>query len=203
LTEGVVERFGSLIGLGGDAERMAGERRWSASEFEGVFLEYYGRVVGVLHRFLGDRTRSEELANDVFWRLYQQPLRPEPDGNIGGWLYRTATNLGIDALRSSARRERYEQAAGRELAAGSDPNPLDDVLRSEQCQRVRAVLAALKPGQAQALALRSSGCSYNDLAEALGVKRGSVGTMLIRAEAEFKKRYLEMYGSGQELGFGS
>ncbi|HEV2176376.1 MAG TPA: sigma-70 family RNA polymerase sigma factor [Terriglobia bacterium] len=203
MIDGVAERPSSLVVPRREAERVVGERNWSASDFEGVFLEYYGRIVSVLHRLLGDRTRSEELANDVFWRLYQQPLRPEPDGNVGGWLYRAATNLGIDALRANARRQRYEQAAGREMATGSDPDPLDDVLRAEQCQRVRAVLAALKPGQAQVLALRSSGCSYNELAEALGVKRGSVGTMLIRAEAEFKKRYVEMYGSGQELGFGS
>lgn len=196
MIDGVAERFSSMAGARGEAERVAGERRWNASDFEGVFLEYYGRIVAILHRLLGDRTRSEELANDVFWRLYQQPLRPAADGNVGGWLYRTATNLGIDALRASARRYRYEQAAGREMAAGPDLDPLDDVLRAEQSQRVRAVLAALRPGQAQVLALRSSGCSYNELAEALGVKRGSVGTMLIRAEAEFKKRYVEMYGDG-------
>ncbi len=149
---------------------------------------------------MGDRGRAEELANDVFLKLYRYPLPPRPDGNLGGWLYRTATNLGIDALRAVARRQHYEQAAGHHaLQTGGAPNPLDEVLREERRSRVRTVLAALKPTQAQILILRSSGFSYNDLAESLGVQRGSVGTMLARAEMEFQRRYLEMYEAKEDL----
>ncbi len=78
-------------------------------------------------------------------------------------------------------------------------DPLDDVLRAEKRARVRATLASLKPSQAQVLILRASGFSYKELADTLGVKTGSVGTMLIRAEAEFRKCYLEMHGNEEEL----
>ena len=116
---------------------------------------------------------------------------PGPEGNVPGWLYRTATNLGIDAVRARAKRRHYEETSNR-MAALSTPSddPLSEILREEKRQRVRAALALLKPAQAQILVLRHSGFSYNELAGCLGVSRGSVGTMLMRAEAEFQKQYL-------------
>jgi DNA-directed RNA polymerase specialized sigma24 family protein len=71
--------------------------------FRVVFLQHHARIVAILERLLGDRSSADEVANDAFWRLYQQP-ELQIDGNVGGWLYRTATNLGIDAPRASGRR---------------------------------------------------------------------------------------------------
>jgi len=172
---------------------------WSEAEFEAVFLEHYGRIVGVLQRLLGERTRAEELANDVFWKLYRTPTVREVDGRVGGWLYRTATNLGIDALRASARRRKYEDAAARSQGGAGAASPLEDVVRAEQRQRVREVLAAIKPAQAQVLILRASGFSYKELADVLELKPGGIGTMLNRAQAEFRKVYLELHGAEEEL----
>ena len=171
--------------------------QWLETEFEAVFLEHYARIVSVLLRLLGDHTRAEELANDVFWKLYRLPLR-EVDGRVGGWLFRTATNLGIDALRSAARRRKYEDAAARSPQT-TPSNPLDDMVRAEQRRRVRAVLAAIKPAQAQILILRASGFSYKELAEVLEAKPSGIGTMLSRAQSEFRKVYLELHGLEEEL----
>jgi RNA polymerase sigma factor (sigma-70 family) len=172
---------------------------WSEAEFEAVFLEHYGRIVGVLQRLLGERTRAEELTNDVFLKLYRTPGVGEADGRVGGWLYRTATNLGIDALRASARRRKYEDAAARSQGGGAAASPLDDVVRAEQRRRVREVLAAIKPAQAQVLILRASGFSYKELGDVLELKPGGIGTMLSRAQAEFRKVYLELHGAEEEL----
>jgi len=138
------------------------------------------------------------VANDAFWRLYRQPAL-QIDGNVGGWLYRTATNLGIDALRASGRRTQYEGAAGRRMEASTATDPLDATLREEKCQRVRAVLGSIKPAQAQLLILRTSGLSYKELAEALDVKPSGIGTMLNRAEEEFRNRYLALHPNEEEL----
>jgi RNA polymerase sigma factor (sigma-70 family) len=183
-------------------EKQAGDARpyWSEASFRQIFLEHYASIVGVLHRLVGERTRAEELTLEAFWRLYHQLPLAEPDGNISGWLYRTATRLGIDSLRAATRREHYEQEAGRSLLQAYSPSdPLEEVLRAEKCSRVRAVLAALRPAQAQILILRASGFSYEELALVLGVKRGSVGTMLRRAEAEFRKRYIRRHGKEESV----
>jgi RNA polymerase sigma-70 factor, ECF subfamily len=178
--------------------RESSSEHWDEAEFRAVFLQHYARIVAVLIRLLGDLSHSEEVANDAFWRLYRQPAL-QVDGNVGGWLYRTATNLGIDALRASGRRRQYEEAAGSARGGGGDGGPLDDLLREEKCRRVRAVLASIKPTQAQLLILRSSGLSYKELAEALNVKMSGIGTMLNRAEEEFRNRYLALHPNEEEI----
>lgn len=179
--------------------RKSRSMQWSEAEFEALFLEYYSRIVGVLLRLLGERTRAEELANDVFWKLYRTPAVGEVDGRAGGWLYRTATNLGIDALRAAARRRKYEDAAARTQEGAAAASPLDDMVRAEQRRRVREVLAVIRPAQAQVLILRASGFSYKELADVLELKPGGIGTMLSRAQAEFRKAYVELHGKEEEL----
>lgn len=178
--------------------RERSSEHWDEADFRGVFLQHYSRIVAILVRLLGDRPRAEEIANDAFWRLYGQPAL-QVDGNIGGWLYRTASNLGIDALRTSDRRRQYEEAAAESKDEAENSSPLDDLLREEKCHRVRAVLSSIKPVQAQLLILRSSGLSYKELADALDVKMSSIGTMLNRAEEEFRNRYLARYANEEEL----
>jgi RNA polymerase sigma factor (sigma-70 family) len=178
--------------------RKSSSEHWEEAEFQAVFLAHYSRIVAILIRLLGDRSSAEEMANDAFWRLYRQPgLRV--DGNVSGWLYRTATNLGIDALRASARRRQYEEAAGGARDETKTSSPLEDLLREEKCNRVRAVLALIKPAQAQLLILRSSGLSYKELADALKLKMTSIGTLLNRAEEEFRNRYLVLHPNEEKL----
>jgi RNA polymerase sigma factor (sigma-70 family) len=194
------ETLNGRAALGAKVNLSSTESSWSEQVFRDAFLRHYARVMGILCGLVGNVARAEELTNDVFCRLYQQRIVPGPDGNIGGWLYRTATHLGIDALRAAARRKQYEQAAARFFAeSDAQSDPLREVLREETRQRVRGVLATLRPAQAQLLILRASGFSYKELADVLKVKAGSVGTMLIRAEAAFRKRYLRLHGTKEAL----
>ena len=178
--------------------RQSSSEHWEEADFRCVFLEHYERIVAILVRLLGDRSQAEELTNDAFWRLYRQP-RLQWNGNVGGWLYRTATNLGIDALRARFRRRENEKATERQFNGQSATGPLYDLLREEKRQRVRTVLALIKPIMAQLLILRASGLSYKELAEALDIKVSGVGTMLNRAEEEFRKRYLALHPHEEAL----
>jgi RNA polymerase sigma-70 factor, ECF subfamily len=167
----------------------------SREQFEATFLTHYSRILGILRRIVGDHGRAEDLASEVFLKLYRRPLAQDSDSNIGGWLYRTAMNLGIDALRATARRNSFEQAAARDTNHNKiAESGFDQVVRSERAQRVRAVLAEMKPIQAQLLLLRASGHSYKELSTALEMEPGSVGTLLVRAEAAFEQRYRELFG---------
>jgi RNA polymerase sigma-70 factor (ECF subfamily) len=169
------------------------------SQFEKFYLEHYGRVVGVLFRLTANRGDAEELANEVFVKLYRRQSLPSPGGNVAGWLHRTATNLGIDGLRKDSRRRRHENAAAHEAReAHLADGPLAAVLSGERRRRVREALAQLKPVQAQALILRASGFSYQEVADALDVKRVSVGTLLLRAEEAFRKTYRAIAGEEEE-----
>ncbi len=178
--------------------RESSSEHWDEAEFRAVFLQHYARIVAILVRLFGDVSHSEEVANDAFWRLYRQPAL-QVDGNIGGWLYRTAANLGIDALRAASRRRQYEEAAGGARDEDKNSSPLESLLREEKCLRVRAALSLVKPTQAQLLILRSSGLSYKELADVLNVKTSSIGTMLNRAEEEFRNHYLALHPNEEEV----
>jgi RNA polymerase sigma-70 factor (ECF subfamily) len=163
--------------------------------FEAVFREHYPRITSLLARLTGDRGQAEEIAADVFSKLSRQPETLRGREDVTPWIYRVATNAGLDALRSNTRRRRREEAAGVEqLRTGTRANALDDVLREERRARVQSVLSALKPRDAQMLLLRADGLAYRELAETLGIQPGSVGTLLARAEAEFERKFRARYG---------
>jgi len=168
-------------------------RSRAAPWFDALFRGQYPRIVGMLARLLGDRAQAEEVGADVFYKLASRPV---PNGDeLVAWVYRVAMNAGLDALRSTARRKRREREAGVENArSASGEGALEDLLRQERCARVRAVLADLKPRDAQLLLLRADGLAYRELARSLGIQPASVGTLLARAEAEFERKFRARYG---------
>lgn len=165
------------------------------SAFETIFRENWNRVCVVLFRLVGDRDEAEDLALEVFWRLYQRPVDQGQDHNLYGWLYRVATNLGYNALRSRKRRRLYEEEAGKlALEHGNAASPDVETEQAEERQLVRRTLAQMKPRSAQLLVLRNSGLSYAEIAQSLGVSPNSIGTLLVRAEQEFEKHYQAVKG---------
>ena len=168
------------------------------TDFESLFQEHWPRVYGVIFRIIGDRAEAEDLALEAFLKLHS---KINGSGTVnalstGGWLYRVATNLGLNALRARKRRQQYELEAGRiSLEATHSANPAVQVERAEERQRVRQVLAKMKPRSAKILVLRHSGLSYAEIAAALRVSSNSVGKLLSRAEKDFERRYRALEGS--------
>ncbi len=161
---------------------------YPSSPFETAFNTHWQRVCSVLYRLVGDREEAEDLALEAFWRLYRRP--PKQEANLAGWLYRVATNLGFNALRSHKRRRRYEEEAGiQDLRQAGSLDPADQAEAAEQRRLVRQVLAGMNLRPAQLLVMRHSGFTYAEIAAALDVSPASVGTLLARAEGEFEKRY--------------
>ncbi|MFC2054136.1 sigma-70 family RNA polymerase sigma factor [Chloroflexota bacterium] len=159
-----------------------------ATDFEVLFQEHWSRLCGVLFRLVGDWDEAQDLALDSFEQLYRRP--PKDDTNLCGWLYRVATNRGLNALRARERRTRYEQKAGSLTLEEDQPEDPTDVLERKQEQaQVRTTLGLMKPRSAQLLILRHSGLSYAEIASTLEVSPNSVGTLLARAEQEFEEQY--------------
>jgi RNA polymerase sigma-70 factor (ECF subfamily) len=159
---------------------------------ESLFDEYWRRIYSFVFRIVGDRAEAEDLALEVFWRLYQRRPRRLDGPSVRGWLYQVASNLSLNALRARRRRLRYEEEAAKaflESRDQGDSDPAEALARTEQARLVRTVLARLRPRSARLLMLRYSGFSYVELASALGISASSVGTLLARAEAEFEQQY--------------
>jgi len=159
-------------------------------DFEAVFQQHWPRLVALLFRLTGDRDEAEDLALEVFWRLHRKPSVREASEDPGGWLYRVATRLGYNALRNRKRRDRYEQEAAVQIAnTSAQPAPETQVEQRQERERVRKILARMRPRSAQLLILRHSGLSYAEMAAALSIAPVSVGTLLARAEKEFERLY--------------
>ena len=158
-------------------------------DFEAVFRAQYPRIARVIARVVRDPARSEELAVEVFLKLWRSP-RAQGD-RVEGWLCRVAVRKALDELRRQTRRARYEQFLGFGKPA-ADPESLHAA--AEEQQRVRVVLAALNRRQAELLLLRSNDLTYEELAAALHIHAASVGTLLARAQQAFRKEYIRRYG---------
>jgi RNA polymerase sigma-70 factor (ECF subfamily) len=153
------------------------------ADLDEVFRRDYQRVVAVAARVLGSRDQAEDVAQEVFLSFSRSSV---PAGEAGGWLSVAAAHTALNLLRSGRRRtSREETAAAAEHAVVSDV--AETVVTLEERSRVRAALAELPRKQAMALVLRHSGLSYADVAAALDLSPGSVGTTVRRAESALRK----------------
>jgi RNA polymerase sigma-70 factor (ECF subfamily) len=171
-----------------------GKKAVTSPAFEEVFLEHWAHIYRLLVWLVGDPAEAEDLALETFMRLYQQSppggLQNSEEPNLGGWLHRVATNLGLHSIRSFKRRERYELATGKDALYETPENRMAETQSIEEERRIaRLVLAQMNDRQAQLLVMRYSGKSYKEIAAGLGVSPTSVGPLLLRAEREFERRY--------------
>jgi len=161
-----------------------------SSRFEALFMQHWAQVYRLLYRLVGDPAEAEDLALETFVRLYQRYPPRETEFNLGGWLHRVATNLGLQSIRSWKRREHYELTAGKyALEEVPEDRPAELVARAEERRFVRLALAQMNERQSRLLILRYSGLSYREIAKALDLAPASIGPLLLRAEREFEKRY--------------
>ncbi len=147
-------------------------------DLEAVFRSHYARVVAVAARVLGSRDQAEDVAQEVFLSFGRSSV---PAGEAAGWLTVAATHTALNLLRSTRRRSAREEAAddGPTVA----PDVADVVVTRDERSAVRAALTRLPHKQAAALVLRHSGLSYAEVAAALSMSPGSVGTTVRRAES--------------------
>lgn len=183
-----------------DGVLLDGLRKGDKEAFSILFLRYYQSIYRFLFKLTGSREEAEDLAQEVFVKLYRNPLSERRQHNLRAWLYRVALNQAYNSQRSRRREEQRWDRATRLAESGGQPanDPADSVLQEEQRDQVRRVLRSLPPRQQQCLVLRYEGFSYAEIAEALEAVPGSVGTLLARAEAEFARRYTQLQKEGAE-----
>ena len=151
------------------------------ADLETVFRATYPRVVAVATRVLGSRDQAEDVAQDVFLSFGRTSV---PAGEAAGWLSVAAAHTALNHLRSGRRRAAREEATA---VPDTPADVADAVVTRDERRRVRAALARLPRKQAVALVLRHSGLSYAEVAAALDMSPGSVGTTVRRAESALRK----------------
>lgn len=155
------------------------------TDVERLFRTYNAALVRYLTRRLGDRDWAEEVAQETFVRA----LRQDSITNERAWLFAVATNLVRDEARKDARRRQHlallaEQERERERE--SEPTSLE---QAQEAAFARKAVDALAERDRLALLMKEEGLDYSEIAEALELSPGSVGTTLSRA----RRRLVEGY----------
>jgi len=157
-------------------------------DIETIFHAQYRRIARLIAGVIRDPARAEELAVEVFLKWSRNPNAHGE--NAEGWLYRVAVRIGRNELRRRTRRSRYESLF--DFVRGT-PTPEELLSARQEQQRVDVVLSVLERRHAELLLLRSQGLTYDELASALELNPGSVGTFLGRAQQAFRKEYIRRY----------
>ena len=156
--------------------------------FQDIFREYYPLVYRVALRSTSNPAEAEDIAQEVFARLFRHWPKLRIRISLSAWLTRTAINLAFNNHRGRRRlfslRERLKG-----LAPESAPSPEERLLAGEERRTAQSALAKLRPRDRDILVARYSGLNYREVAEVVGVKAGSVGTLLTRAEGRFQREY--------------
>jgi len=166
----------------------------AALDLETVFHTHYVRLARAIAGIVKDSARAEELAVEVFLKWERTPAAQGAGSD--GWLYRTAVRMALNDLRRTTRRNRYENLFAFMRFAGHRGSPVEEAFAAQENeQRVRLVLSVIQPRQAALLLLRGNGLTYEELASALDLNPASVGTLLSRALAAFRKEFIQRYGT--------
>ena len=160
------------------------------TDVERLFRTYHAPLVRYLTRRLGDRDWAEEVAQETFVRA----LRQTSIENERAWLFAVATNLVRDEARKDMRRRKHLALLTEEHRDDAVEPQETTLERAQEAAMARKAVDGLAERDRLALLMREEGLDYNEIAEALELSPGSVGTTLSRA----RRRLVESYESLQK-----
>lgn len=185
----------------------------SAAAFEKLMLRYQSRLVTVLEHLTGRRDAAEDLAQEVFLRIYRSRKRYVPGSKFSTWLFTIANNVASNARRSRARRKERNvtPSEGGETGAWSQPSldqmaqaksaflPTRQLDKAEMRDVVQLALETLNERQRLAVLLcKFESMSYIEIGESMGMSPQAVKSLLSRARDNLRD-VLEAYMERGEL----
>ena len=161
-----------------------------------LFAEYHAPLIRFLTRRLGDQDWAEEVAQETFVRA----LKQESIASERSWLFAVASNLVRDETRRDMRRRHRLELLHEQSKADAivEPEPTS-MERAHEQAIARQALDALGSRDRDALLMREEGLSYEEIASALDLSLGSVGTTLSRARRRLMEAYEEVQ-AGRSVG---
>ena len=187
-----------------DVQLMLRVRDDDASAFEELVLRYQNRLVAIMERLVRKREQAEDLAQEVFLRVYRARKNYEPRAKFSTWLFTIANNVARNARRSLARRREVNIAneakspeappALEQMAlAASGLMPTRQLDKTERAEMVRLAIESLNDRQRMALMLsKFENMSYVEIAETMGMSVQATKSLLCRARENLRE-LLEPY----------
>lgn len=187
-----------------DVRLMLRVKNDDAAAFEELVARYQQRVVTLLEHLVRDRSIAEDLAQDVFLKVFLSRKTYQPAAKFATWFFTIANNVASNARRNRARRHEVNVASSgksestavplHEVAlAASAQMPTRRADKTEMAEVVRLAMESLSDRQRTALLLcKFEGMSYQDIADTMGMTVKAAKSLLMRARVNLKE-ILEPY----------
>ncbi len=179
-----------------DADLVAAILKGEQELFRDLVQRYQGRLVNYLYRLLRNTQEAEDLAQEVFFKVYRALDRYDPKYKFSTWLFRVAQNAAIDQIRkrrlqlvSMDRQGSGDDDLGTWEFPSSDPSPYSDLRNQERGEAIQVAIDGLPWDYRELIVLRHYGeLSYDEIAKLKDMPLGTVKNKLFRGRQMMKER---------------
>jgi RNA polymerase sigma-70 factor (ECF subfamily) len=189
-----------------DAELMLRVKNGDVHAFEILAEKYKQPIVAMMYRMLHDLDEAEDLAQNVFVRVYQSAKRYKVSAKFSTWIFTIARRLCLNEIRRRGRHRaeslessqtELEDNMGRQFEDVKAASPPETFLHGELTEKIEEALAALPEKQRLAIALcRQEELSYEEIAEVLGCSVSATKSLIHRGRETLKERLKPYLQSG-------
>lgn len=178
-----------------DAQLMLRVREGDETSFTILLERHRSPVVHFVYRMVGNQAVAEELAQEVFFRVYKSRASYEPTAKFTTWLYRIATHLALNAIRDG-KKHKHQQSLDQERPDGTEIQVPDGQTSVEQrllaqvrAAEVRQAIEGLPDKQRAAVLLHKyQGLGYAQISASLEVSESATKSLLFRAYETLRGR---------------
>jgi RNA polymerase sigma-70 factor, ECF subfamily len=188
-----------------DAALMVAFQKGDTAAFEQLLGEYHRVIVNFIYKIVNNPTEAEDLAQDVFLRIFRAKANYEPRAPFGAWIYRIAVNVSLKSIARKRFRlfgfgstsDRNGSRTGEERVADQRPTAERALMESETARIVRGAVRTLPEREKVALILRRyEGLSYRDIAAVMNCTEAAVKTYIHRGKLHVRERVLPYLTKG-------
>jgi len=166
--------------------------------FEILVQRHQTSVLNLIYRYVADRTKARDLAQEVFMRVWQAARTYKPKAKFTTWVYRITANLCLNELKS-VKGKKLIQLESEEDSPNSDyqthsnasQSPEDILVAKESSRQISDALQTLPENQRMALILkRYDNLSYDEIGRVMGCSVSAVESLLVRAKRNLQQKLI-------------
>ena len=182
-----------------DAQLMLRVREGDHSSFGMLLERHRGPVVHFLYRMVQNQAVSEELAQEVFLRVYRSRETYEPTAKFTTWLFRIATHVALNSIRDR-KKEKGHESLDEEMLDGTErqvadrqPTVEQEMVHEVKLREVRQAIEALPAKQRAAVLMHKyESLDYAQIAKVLSCSESAIKSLLFRAYETLRDRLAHM-----------
>ena len=157
-----------------------------------LFERYKKPLFSYFFRTIHDKETSEDLVQNVFFRILKYRKKFTGCGKFTNWMYRIAHNVSVDYFRKNKQNQNTDEIQESDL--GHLSQAADLINEEDEAQQLSQALQLLKPEEKEVLVLsKYQGLKYKEIGEIMGYTEGAVKTKVFRAIMALKHIYLKLY----------